>query len=47
VVLEQLECDAVADREFTERRALAHVAPVEKDLATARQPDEGVASADQ
>src|SRR4029079_14781795 len=45
-VLEQFEGDAVADGEGIERRAVLHVAPMEKHLATAGQPDEAVSLAD-
>jgi len=47
VIVEQLEGECVADREFVERGAVAHVAPMEEHVATGRQPDEPVALADE
>jgi hypothetical protein len=47
VVLEQFERHGVANGKIIERRALAHVAAVEKDFTIVRQPDEPMALADE
>jgi hypothetical protein len=47
VIFEQLENHAIADSKCIEGRAFVHVIPVEEYLATACQPDETAALADE
>ena len=47
LVVEKIEPHVVANGEVIERKALAHVAPVEEDFPIVRQPDEPVALADE
>lgn len=46
-VVQQLECDGVADGQIIERRILLHVAAMKEDLATACEADEPVALPDE
>jgi hypothetical protein len=45
-VVEQLESNRIADGKIVERRAAAHVAPMEKHLTAGGEPDEPVARSD-